>query len=94
MTGLTENLGKPFDVLFAITSNETVADDETVEDGLYADTRPKGGVHSITSTQSGESTYAAYDAADSRADAPREAEPSDRSDSRTRSTRRPVVTDD
>ncbi|MFC6786097.1 hypothetical protein ACFQFH_09405 [Halobaculum halobium] len=79
MTGLTEYLGKPFDALFAITSNETVADDETVEEGLYADARSKGGVYSITSTQSGESTYAAYDADGSRADALQEAEVSDRS---------------
>lgn len=55
MTRLTELLRKPFDALYAVTSNETA------ERGVYADTRSEGDHFSITSTQSGVSTYAAYD---------------------------------
>lgn len=55
MTQLSDYLGKPFDVLYAITS------DDAEDHGTYADTRTNGGVYSITSTQSGATTYGAYD---------------------------------
>lgn len=55
MTGLTELLEKPFDALYAVTSNETTKRD------VYADTRSEDGHFSIRSTQSGVSTYGAYE---------------------------------
>lgn len=54
MTGLINYLRKPFDLLYAYTS------DETDQYGIYADTRSKDSLYSITSTQSDGSTYAAY----------------------------------
>lgn len=42
-----------FDALYDATA------DETETKGIYANTRSSGGVYSITSTQSAESTYAA-----------------------------------
>ena len=56
MIRLTKYLRKPFDFLYAHTS------DETDTRGVYSGTRPKGGHFSIESTQSGVSTYAAYEA--------------------------------
>lgn len=56
MTGLVDYLRKPFEMLYARTSNETD------QHGIYAHTRPEDGLYSITSTQSGASTYAAHGA--------------------------------
>ncbi len=56
MTRLAELLGKPFDALYAVTPNETMKRD------VYGGTRPKNGHFSVQSTQSGVSTYRAYEA--------------------------------
>lgn len=55
MTGLTEYLARPFEMLDEHTT------DEADQHGVYAETRTEGGLYSITSTQSGRSTYAAYE---------------------------------
>lgn len=55
MSGLVDYLTKPFELLYAHTS------DETTSRSVYADTRSEGGVYSVTSTQSGASTYGAYE---------------------------------
>ena len=92
MIKLAEYMKKSFDFLYAHTSNETD------QHGIYADTRAKGGHFSITSTQSGAGTYAAYDAENTRegpgSGLPREVETYDCEDPRTCPTCRPVATDD
>lgn len=55
MTRLIDHLEKRFDQLYAHASNETD------EHGIYADTRSVEGHFSIRSTQSGVSTYRAYE---------------------------------
>lgn len=92
MTGLIDYLRKPFDVLYAHTS------DETDQHGIYADTRSTGGHFSITSTQSGVSTYAVYEAENARempgSVLPQEIEMHDCEDPRTCPTCQPLTTDD
>ena len=92
MTELTEYLKKPFDFLYAHTSNETD------QRRTYADTRAKDGHFSVTSTQSGASTYAVYDAENTRegpgSGLPWEAETYDCENPRTCPTCRPMATDD
>lgn len=58
-----------FDALYDATA------DGTATEGVYADTRSTGGVYSVTSTQSAESTYAAGESAarDRSAEDPRPA---------------------
>ena len=88
---LAEYLKKPFDFLYAHTSNETD------QQHTYADTRAKGGHFSVTSTQSSVSTYAACEAESARkvpGRLPRETETYDCEDPRTCPTCRPVATDD
>ncbi|ELY50294.1 hypothetical protein [Natronorubrum bangense] len=53
MTGLSEYVRALFDTL----SNRTSED--PVQHGIYADTRSRDGLYSITNTQPGTSTYAA-----------------------------------
>lgn len=55
MTGLQTHLRKPFDLLYAYTS------DEADTHGVYANTRSEEGHFSVWSTQSGVSTYSAYE---------------------------------
>jgi len=92
MTGLIDYLRKPFDLLYAYTS------DETDTHGIYADTRSTDGVYSITSTQSGVSTYAAYEANDDGempgSVLPQDAETHDCADPRTCPDCEPMVADD
>lgn len=56
MTGLTDDLEQLSDVLYAHTS------DETAQCEIYADAHRETGHFSTRSTQSGASTYAAYEA--------------------------------
>jgi hypothetical protein len=56
MTRVTGYLEKAFNVLFSRSS------DRTTQHGIYADTRSEGAHFSSRSTQSGVSTYAAYEA--------------------------------
>ncbi|SIS19930.1 hypothetical protein [Natronorubrum thiooxidans] len=53
MTGITNYSKKLFDTL------SNLASEEPTQHGIYADTRSKDGLYSITNTQSGTSTYAA-----------------------------------
>lgn len=55
MTGLIDYLRLPFDLLYARSSNETT------EHSIYADTRSREGQFPVRTTQSGVSTYAAYE---------------------------------
>lgn len=92
MTALIDYLRKPFDLLYAHTS------DETDTHGIYANTRSKGGVYSITSTQSGASTYAAYEEDDREeipgSVLPKDLETNDCEDPRTCPDCGPMVADD
>ena len=56
MPKVTDYIKKSFDILSAHSS------DDTAEGSVYADTRSMGGHFSSNSTQSGVSTYAAYEA--------------------------------
>ena len=91
MTELAEYLKKPFDFLYAHTSNETD------QERTYTDTRATDGHFSVTSTQSGVSTYAAYEAENAKmakSRLPREAETYDCENPKTCPTCRPMTTDD
>lgn len=92
MAALIDYIRKPFGLLDTYTS------DETDTRGVYANTRSEGGVYSITSSQSGASTYAAYEE-DDRAEMPGsalvdDAETYDCEDPRTCTDCGPTVADD
>ena len=53
MTGLSAHVRTLFDTLSNLTS------EEPVQHGIYADTRSRDGLYSISNTQPGTSTYAA-----------------------------------
>jgi hypothetical protein len=92
MANLIDYIRKPFDLLYAYTS------DETDGHGIYADTRSTDGHFSITSTQSGMSTYAAYEEDDREempgSVVPKDLETDDCEDPRTCPDCEPVVAHD
>lgn len=91
MIATLRHVGNAFDALYDVTSNETL------QRGVYRNTRPQDGLYSITSTQSSETTYRAgtTPAGDRRETAPNGNVKSICGETaRTRPNRDPVSADD
>lgn len=91
MIATLRHVGSVFDALYDVTSNETL------QFGVYRNTRPRDGIYSITSTQSSETTYraGATPARERRGTAPNgNVKPINGETARTRPARDPVSADD